>query len=185
MIPTVAILFAQSNSIYKQVHGCDVWDASRDALRWPGGMPVVAHPPCRSWGRLSHMAKPRAGEKELALFAVEQVRTWGGVLEHPEASRLWDVAGLPPIHGLPDQFGGVSWQVDQFDWGHRARKRTWLYVCGQSHLPAMPPKRSSGVRIPVEHMGRPERERTPIDFATWLVSLARGCNSMSMIGGAA
>jgi len=52
-----AVLFARADSIYKQLD-CDVWDQERDALRWPGGASIVAHPPCRSWGRLRKLAKP-------------------------------------------------------------------------------------------------------------------------------
>ena len=92
---TVAVLFARADSCYKALPGCDVWDAERDARRWPGGCPVVAHPPCRAWGRLRHFAKPRPDEKALALWAVEQVRKFGGVLEHPASSTLWPAAGLP------------------------------------------------------------------------------------------
>ena len=71
---TVAVLFARSDSIYKALPGCDVYDIERDARRWPGGAPVVAHPPCRAWGRLRAFAKPRHDEKDLARWAVAQVR---------------------------------------------------------------------------------------------------------------
>lgn len=70
----VAVLFARSDSIYKSLSDCDVWDIERDARHWPGGCPVVAHPPCRGWGRLRKLAKPTEGERELAIWAVEQVR---------------------------------------------------------------------------------------------------------------
>lgn len=90
--PTVAVLFARADSVYKTLPGTDVWDAARDARNWPGGVPVVAHPPCRAWGRLAHMAKPKPDEKDLARWAVAQVRRFGGVLEHPAAS------GNPPAN---------------------------------------------------------------------------------------
>jgi hypothetical protein len=51
----VAVLFARSDSIYKEFQGVDVWDKERDARNWPGGCPVIAHPPCRTWGAMSHM----------------------------------------------------------------------------------------------------------------------------------
>lgn len=44
----VAVLFARQDSHYKSIAGVDVWDIDRDARKWPGGMPVVAHPPCRN-----------------------------------------------------------------------------------------------------------------------------------------
>src|SRR5689334_16938297 len=87
--PCVAVLYARSDSIYKTMKECDVWDIERDARNYPGGMPVICHPPCRAWGQLAHMAKPRQDEKDLARHAVKMVRTNGGVLEHPATSRLW------------------------------------------------------------------------------------------------
>ena len=69
----VAVLFARADSNYKQLPECDVWDAERDARKWPGGCPVVAHPPCRAWGRLRHFAKPRDDEKDLAR---DHIATW-------------------------------------------------------------------------------------------------------------
>lgn len=74
----VSVLFARGDSNYKTLPGCDVWDEERDAMTWPGGSAVVAHPPCRAWGRMRTFAKPRPGEKDLARFAVAQVREWGG-----------------------------------------------------------------------------------------------------------
>lgn len=114
-----------------------------------------------------------------------------GVLEHPERSTLWPVAGLPKL-GEVDQFGGYSIKVDQHTWGHRARKRTLLYICGtpRRNLPQMPltltePTHvvSSGYAPHPGHRHRSmkpecsksEREHTPPDFAVWLVELARRC----------
>ena len=74
----IAVLFAKADSNYKNIPGVDVWDAERDARSWPGGTPVVAHPPCRGWGKFRMRAKPRKGERALAIFAVRQVRKWGG-----------------------------------------------------------------------------------------------------------
>ena len=63
---TVAILFARADSCYKALSGCDVYDMERDARTYDGPRPVVAHPPCRAWGRLKHMANPRPDERNLA-----------------------------------------------------------------------------------------------------------------------
>lgn len=168
----VAALFVRRRSHYLAL-GCDCYDVDRDARTYCGSAPVVAHPPCRSWGRLAHLAKPRVDERELAFFAVDQVRRCGGVLEHPEGSRLWREAGLPrPGSDQLDIFGGFSVAVDQVHFGHRARKRTWLYVVGfEGALPPVPMPLAAP-SVTVEHMGRAERERTPPLFAAWLVGIA-------------
>lgn len=126
----VAVLFARCDSVYKTLPGCDVWDIERDARLWPGGSPVVAHPPCRAWGSMRQFAKPREDEKALALFALDAVRKWGGVLEHPAESTLYAAAKMPAPGRFPDEFGGWSFAIDQFHFGHRAEKATWLYVVG-------------------------------------------------------
>lgn len=126
---TVAVLFARADSNYKALPETDVWDAERDARKWPGGCPVVAHPPCRAWGRLKHMANPRPDEKNLARLAVALVREFGGVLEHPARSELWAAQKLPQP-GERDQYGGWTLPISQYWWGHRAEKKTWLYIVG-------------------------------------------------------
>ncbi len=183
----VAVLFARSDSVYKSISGCDVWDMDRDARSWPGGSPVVAHPPCRAWASLRHCAKPKPGEKDLALYAIESVRKYGGVLEHPMRSTLWPVAGLP-APGVIDEYGGFTLPIDQMWWGHRARKATKLYICGlkPNEVPSIPIKlgkashtvglwsgRDKSTCRP--SIGKKEFEATPIEFARWLCDLAKRC----------
>ena len=95
----IAILFARDDSRYKDFNVYDVYDIHRDARTFCKKMPVIAHPPCRAWGMLSHMANPREGEKQLAYLALAQVRLNGGILEHPAGSRLWKEAPLPLAGG--------------------------------------------------------------------------------------
>ena len=186
----VAALFVRADSVYKTMPGVDAWDAERDARRWPGGCPVIAHPPCRAWASLRHCAKPKEGEKALALFAIEQIRRWGGVLEHPARSTLWPTAGLPEP-GRIDTFGGWTLVVDQHWRGHRAQKRTRLYVCGieARDLPDMPMRLGEATHTVGLWSGRdrtrcrpsiakPEYEATPPSFAQWLVDLASRCRVM-------
>jgi len=186
---TVAVLFARSDSIYKTLPGCDVWDIERDARKWPGGAPVVAHPPCRAWGQFAMFAKPREDEKALAPWAVEQVRAFGGVLEHPAGSKLWAVLGLPePGYPLErDEFGGWTLGIHQHAFGHRAEKRTKLYIVGVEplYIPDIPLRLDEPTHV-IGDVGRAgkgnrpevskaEREHTPPLLAEWLVELARRC----------
>jgi hypothetical protein len=194
----VAALFVRSDSFYKSMKSVDCWDIGRDARKWPGGSPVIAHPPCRAWGRLRQMARPRSDEKDLAIFAIEQVRRWGGVLEHPAASTLWQACSLPEP-GYTDDLGGWTLPIFQSSWGHRADKATRLYIVGTRPLfiPPMPyvmgraqcivgsPRRkTNGLRIQDGEQGfrqevsKAERERTPPALCAWLVELARGCKAI-------
>ena len=140
----IAVLFARSDSDYKNYPDFDVFDIERDAREFCKKMPVLAHPPCRAWGQLSHMANPRIGEKQLAYFALAQVRLNGGVLEHPASSRFFKEADLP-IGMFTDEFGGFTIEIDQFDFGHVAHKATKLYICGINinDLPEMPKRNYS------------------------------------------
>lgn len=183
---SVAVLFARRDSIYKTLPGVDVWDADRDARGWPGGSPVVAHPPCRTWAMLSHFAKPRPNEEALAAWAVRQVQRWGGVLEHPARSRLWPVMLLPEP-GIRDSFGGWTLPILQWWWGHKADKATRLYICGcePRDVPPLPYRIGEPTHCVAPSPGNVfrkkcithrDREATPPALAQWLVELARRCN---------
>ncbi len=184
----VAVLFARADSHYKALPSVDVWDEARDARQWPGGVPLVAHPPCRLWAKLRQFAKAKdpAMERQLAIDAVRRVQRFGGVLEHPAESTLWAYMGLPTPGRAPDRHGGWTAQIRQCDWGHKAEKLTWLYVvgCHPDDLPPMPARgEPTGVIKPQRGIPRDdrkivtkaEREHTPPALALWLVDLARRC----------
>lgn len=170
----VSVLFARSDSCYFEL-GADVWDMARDARNYAGSNPVICHPPCRGWGRLRHWAKPRPDEKALALFAVDQVRRCGGVLEHPWGSTLWHAAGLPHP-GKVDAWGGWTLLVDQGWWGHPAPKPTYLYIVGvtKDEIGDLPVQvqRAKGRTL---DLSPADRERTPPAFARFLLNLASRC----------
>ena len=184
----VAVLFARSDSVYFSLPDVDVWDIMRDARKWRGGCPVVAHPPCRAWGRLRAFSRHSPDEMELARLAVELVRRWGGCLEHPQGSTLWRDQALPLPWKGRDSFGGWTLPIHQWQWGHRAEKATWLYIvgCDSSALPPLPdlvigdPTHVVQTRKRQGHrpdITKPEREHTPPALASWLVELARRCDT--------
>jgi len=108
----------------------------------------------------------------------------GGVLEHPYGSLLWAEMDLP-MPGSIDEFGGFTLLVNQSWFGHKAQKRTLLYIVGGSYknLPPIPisfdaiqyvirPSRNGkGANI----VTKKEREATPVDFAKWLINVAKSC----------
>lgn len=180
----VAVLFARRDSIYKRMCGVTVFDKDRDARTWPGGTPIVAHPPCRAWARLVGLAKPEPGEELNAVWAVRMVRTYGGVLEHPALSRLWLCCEMA-LPGRVDEYGGWTHVIHQRNFGHKADKATWLYICGASpaqipHTPLTLDYATHTISTNSRYKTRPEvskaeRERTPPALAEWLVATARLC----------
>lgn len=188
----VAVLFARADSTYKALPDCEVYDAARDARTYDGPWPVVAHPPCRAWATLRHHALPRPDERNLARLAVALVREFGGVLEHPHRTKLWEAQRLPAV-GQRDAFGGFTLVIDQNWWGHRAQKRTRLYVvgCEPTEVPALPLVLGEATHTVGLWSGRDkarcrpsiakhEYESTPPELAAWLVELARRCKSYNV-----
>lgn len=183
----IAVLFARSDSIYKTRFDLDVYDELRDARTFDRDVPIIAHPPCRAWARLRALAKPKEHEKQLAIMSVEIIRKNGGVLEHPESSKLFELMALPnPLSdpGSKDQFGGFTFPIQQKTFGHKARKNTWLYICGiePAQLPHYPFLMGEADYV-VTHgkrtlkwkkeLTKAEREETPYELALWLVEI---CN---------
>lgn len=136
----VAALYVETGGTYFNLPGVEPWDEDRDARAYNGPWPVVAHPPCQRWGRFWHGSTRKPHQFKLGAdmgcfaSALTAVRNFGGVLEHPAASRAWSWFGLtaPKVGGgwvKADQFGGWTCCVDQAHYGHAARKPTWLYAC--------------------------------------------------------
>ena len=109
---------------------------------------------------------------------------FGGVLEHPHGSTLWNEMCLP-APGKRDSAGGWTLPVLQFWWGHRAEKATDLYIvgCEPKDLPPMPFVMGEPTHVVQSrkrfdhrpHISKAERQHTPLAFALWLVELARRC----------
>ena len=102
----VAALFVQRDGCYYGLDGVDPWDEERDARLYNGPHSVVAHPPCQAWGSLSgfreHMYGYKIGDDGGCFeSALNAVRRFGGVIEHPAKSRAWKRFGLmkPPTGG--------------------------------------------------------------------------------------
>ncbi len=181
---TIAALYVDPRGPYPTMPDVECWDEARDAKTYPGPHPVVAHPPCGPWSRLKHFCKHQ--DRECAVVAVEQVRRWGGVLEHPIGSGLFRLYGLPLPGGLPDIHGGWSVELNQVSYGHVTRKPTVIYVVGVR--PSTVAIRRGGVPTHSICNGRgqalkdgtvrkrctaADARRTPIEFAEFLVGIAR------------
>jgi hypothetical protein len=175
----IPVLFTMPDSIYKSLPGTDVYDIERNALTWNGGSPAVMHPPCRAWSRLRSFSKHREYEKWLAVWAVRKLRKYGGVLEHPAGSALFSFMRLPSP-GSIDRYGGFVFPVDQYWFGHRAKKPTWLYIvgCTPKDLPVFDlvmgvPDFVVQSKTNKNHISKRERLATPPPFAEWLLQVVR------------
>lgn len=198
----VAALYVLKDGPYANLPGVHVWDVSRDARTYPGPYRVIAHPPCERWGRYwfggpSVKVRKKLGDDDGCFAAaLGAVSTWGGLLEHPEASHAFKRFKLPipDFNGgwtEPDEFGGRSCCVAQGHYGHAAQKMTWLYAI----IPAYPvllwgrcpsmqrldmgyhsaEERRRAVRTGVcQRLSRRQRLLTPEPFRDLLLNLVRG-----------
>jgi hypothetical protein len=171
----VAVLCVSGRSIYKHQPGVLAYDKNLDAKNFSGGMPVVAHPPCRCWSYyLASQARPkdRSAEMALGVWCVEQVMKHGGVLEHPARSLLWDACKLPKPADLGDPFLYTVY-IEQGWFGFGSRKPTWVLVSG------VPPAELAPIGFRLQAFGTTkgmtsfQRSRTSSEMASWLLDTAR------------
>jgi hypothetical protein len=136
----IAALFVQADGCYSSLPDVDPWPEDRDARTYAGPWPVVAHPPCQRYGNLGRANYARwGGEHNRPLndggcfaAALAAVNCWGGVLEHPAFTMAWPTYNLAAPTENQWAPSGIGWvcEVWQSAYGHRARKRTWLYWRG-------------------------------------------------------
>lgn len=187
----VAALYVIKNGPYYGIPDVDPWDEERDARKYAGPWPVVAHPPCARWGRYATVQGKKIGNDDGCFAsALLCVRVFGGVLEHPANSHAWQRFGIsrPSLNGGWVLAGdGYGWTccVEQGRYGHAAKKATWLYAVGTT-LPSLrwgvtPPdftlsqrQRRTGICQRLSHR---QRAVTPQEFAELLLNIARSCNA--------
>ncbi len=147
MITDIAALFVDASGAYPGLVA-ECFDEKRDARTYSLDLPVVAHPPCQRWCRLveARWGHKRGDDGGCFASALASLRRCGGVLEHPAYSAAW------AAHRLPAPPFGGGWvaganenewtcYVEQFRYGHLAKKATWLYYVG---LTPPPPLRWGG-----------------------------------------
>lgn len=189
-----AALFVQTDGCYAGIPGVDAWPELRDARKYSGPHPVVAHPPCQLWGAMANVNYARWGGEHnkpgndggCFAAALRAVVMYGGVLEHPAKSRAFAVYGLQKPDGIGWKRVGLhDWvcEVWQSAYGHRANKATWLYYSGTNpphelrwfrpagtHQVGFYDQRGKAANKPT--LGRREANATPIEFRDDLISLA-------------
>lgn len=176
----IAALYVQPKGCYANLPGVELWDEDRDARRYAGPWPVVAHPPCQRWGRFWHGSTRKPHQFKLGddsgcfRAALEAVALWGGVLEHPADSHAWKHFGIRP----PERFKG--WQhadfgdmmtcyVEQGHYGHFSRKPTWLLA--------------RGVELPELNWSKGAQRLHPVALERYGYEKARRIGMAAMIGG--
>jgi len=172
----IPVLFTKKDSNYNLFPFFDCYDVNRNALSFEGTTPLIAHPPCRLFSRLRGFSTAPAQEKELAYFAMEKVRSNGGILEHPRSSTLWKECEVgTPLK--PDKFGGYLISVNLHWFGYKAIKKTGLYIVGidYSELPSLPLSFnaithtiSTSKKATKKELSKRERSTTPVALCLWL-----------------
>lgn len=190
----LAALYVETDGCYFGLPGVDPWDEARDARQYNGPHPVVAHPPCQRYGNLGLANYARWGGEHnrpandggCFAAALAAVNCWGGVLEHPAFSMAWPLYNLqrPPVTGWGPSGAGWVCEVWQSAYGHKARKRTWLYYRGEirpfdldwtrvpgTHQVGFQDKRGKDRNKPT--LSSSDASATPVPFRDALIRLAR------------
>ena len=204
-IMKINALFVETNGVYFNLPSVEAWDIKRNAFNCKNGAPAIAHPPCKRWGRYwqggPSVEVPRILGDDDCCFAYSlwYVRSFGGIIEHPEASYAWPYYGLkkPPKSGNwieVDNYGGMGCCVEQGHYGHKARKATWLYVNkvkpieltwgkaeGKMKVEDSPRSKEAALKMrakkdrnPIKRLSAYERLATPIEFRDLLLKMIKG-----------
>jgi hypothetical protein len=193
----IAALYIDARGPYANRDDVDAWDIERDARKYAGPWPVVAHPPCQLWVNFAALNFKRYGGEHnrpgndggCFAHALWAVRQFGGVLEHPAGSNAWEFFRLTrPWNSSASNDAVPGWtpcgsnewtcEVWQSAYGHKARKRTWLLYVG-AQPPELDWRREPGThqvgwfdRIKPT-LSKREASKTPPAFAELLIGLAK------------
>ncbi len=191
----IAALFVASEGCYFGLPDVDPWDVMRDARRYDGPYPVVAHPPCFLWVNMAAVNHKRYQRERPAWYpagsdggcfasALASLRRYGGVLEHPAHTHAWAHFKLqsPNARRVGWQGGPREWvcEVWQSAYGHAARKKTWLLYVGDKAPLSLDWRRAAGSHQvgwfdrTKPTLSKREASATPPAFRDALIALVRG-----------
>lgn len=183
----VSILYVQKKSNYDSFKELDLWKEERNALLYSGDNVIIAHPPCRGFGRLRSFSNNPGCELFMGFSSIAKVRRFGGIVEHPISSTLWQKMKVGSLKS-PDQYGGYLIKVHLSDFGFKAKKPSGLYIVGLPYklLPAQPlsldaithsvctSKKSAKKELDVL-----VRSRTPLALINWMLEVCELISSYS------
>ncbi len=194
----IAALFVAKNGPYFGFDWIEPWTEEQDARKYPGPWPVIAHPPCERWGRYwgggpsAKVKRIKGDDQGCFKSALQHVRAYGGILEHPAHSHAWSAFNLTRPGKSSWTQCGDAWvcHVEQGHYGHKARKATWLYYVGNKKPFELIWGPSQGMRLdegfhskeerrqaraagqkPIKRLSTKENIHTPEAFRDLLLSL--------------
>ena len=203
----IAALYVETDGCYFGLDDVEPWDIKRDARKYVGPHPVVAHPPCQRWGRMARGGPSASGTQQVGddggcfNAALEALSEFGGVLEHPCDSKAWDYFGLkkPQRHSGwywspgPTLFAGERGDdgVVRFARNGRRPGEWWTCYVEQGHYGHMSRKPTwlltqgltLGSQLPQLNWSRGEQRLHPIALARHGYEKARRIGITAMIGG--
>ena len=146
----IAALYVASAGVYFGLPGVDPWDVERDARKYAGPHPVVAHPPCERWGRYwsggpSATVRRKMGDDGgCFLWALRSVRRWREI--RPGGSE----ACMDPRHRIcdvqvGDQIPAVPLGLPDISGPPRGRRGRFLRAREAWNVPALRNRRFEGV----------------------------------------
>lgn len=199
----IAALYVETNGCYYGLPGVDPWDEHRDARRYAGPHPIVAHPPCQRWGRFWHGSTRKPHQYRLGYdhgcfaSALSSLSRAGGVIEHPADSHAWKYFKMTP----PTRFAGWCkteaprrsvWDDAAANVLHPGRLpgEWWTCYVEQGHYGHMSRKPTwlltQGItlsQLPTLNWSRGEQRLHPVALARYGYEKARRIGMQAMVGG--
>ena len=197
-------LLVIENGPYYNLDNIEPWSEKENAFNCKNGAPAICHPPCKRWGRYAK-GGPSArkqfllGDDDCAFaYSLWYVRTFGGIIEHPEGTHAYKYYGLNcPTQRKgwvkADEYGGITCSIAQGNYGHKARKMTWLYSNkirpfafdltipeAKNFIDMSPKSKQHAIEIrndpnykPFKRISQYEMSATPIEFRNLLIDMVK------------
>lgn len=156
----IPILCVDKQSNYFKCPDADCYDAARDMHTYSGSSPVICHPPCRNFVKVRINVKFSQGELDIARRCYDLVQLYGGIIEQPKWSIMFDWLGIKPTLCIDQSWFGLNYS-----------KQTWLYFKDVKPLRFplsldLPQKQQKSITSSM-------RSRQPLGLCHWLIDCCK------------